>query len=173
MSPESLEDSSGSGPQGQLSNETGAKDMKLGKKSDVWSLGCILYQMVYGRPPFAHIANHITRVLAVINRNYKIVYEDTGVGGVRVPPGLKRTMKRCLTREAAERPSVKELLVDDDPFIYPDADLPISMEILGQVITRVADRFRDPSKPAPTKEEIAEYPASFYAKIAQLLEGGV
>ncbi|KAF2634666.1 kinase-like protein [Massarina eburnea CBS 473.64] len=171
MSPESLEDCAG-GSRGQLSNGSGAKDMKLGKSSDVWSLGCILYQMVYSRPPFAHIPNQMSRILAIINRNYEIQYPDTGVGGVRVPPGLKKTMRRCLDRDATTRPTIPELLQDNDPFIYPDGgeDLPISLELLGQVIHRVADRFRDPNKPAPTNDEIAQYPASFYAKIAQLLE---
>ncbi|KAH9879024.1 hypothetical protein J1614_002459 [Plenodomus biglobosus] len=171
MSPESLEDSAG-GAKGQLSNGNGSKDMALGKPSDVWSLGCILYQMVYGRPPFAHIANQMARVLAIVNRDYEIQFPDLGVGEVRVPPGLKATMRRCLIRDASKRPNVAQLLDERDPFLYPDGgdDLRIPQELLGQIIQRVADRFRDPNKSAPTDEEIRQYPASFYDKIRQLLE---
>ncbi|EMD63246.1 hypothetical protein COCSADRAFT_93045 [Bipolaris sorokiniana ND90Pr] len=171
MSPESLEDSAG-GARGLLSNGNGSKDMALGKPSDVWSLGCILYQMVYGRPPFAHIANQMARVLAIVNRDYKIEFPDLGVGDVRVPPGLKATMRRCLNRDPSRRPNIAQLLDERDPFLYPDGgeDLKIPQELLGQIIQRVADRFRDPNKPAPTDDEIRQYPASFYEKIRQLLE---
>jgi serine/threonine-protein kinase TTK/MPS1 len=171
MSPESLEDSAG-GAQGQLSNGQGSKDMALGKPSDVWSLGCILYQMVYGRPPFAHIANQMARVLAIVNRNHAIAFPDLGVGDVRVPPGLKATLRRCLNRDPKRRPTVQQLLDERDVFLYPDGgeDLRIPQELLGQIIQRVADRFRDQNKPIPTDEEIRQYPASFYEKIRQLLE---
>lgn len=146
--------------------------MALGKPSDVWSLGCILYQMVYGRPPFAHITNQMARVLAIVNRDYKIEIPDLGVGDVRVPPGLKATLRRCLQRDASRRPNVAQLLDERDPFLYPDGgdDLRIPQELLGQIIQRVADRFRDPNKSPPTDDEIRQYPASFYEKIRQLLE---
>ena len=146
--------------------------MALGKPSDVWSLGCILYQMVYGRPPFAHIANQMARVLAIVNRDYHIEFPDFGVGEMRVPPGLKATMRRCLQRDPSKRPNIAQLLDERDVFLYPDGgeDLRIPQDLLGQIIQRVADRFRDPNKPSPTDEEIRQYPASFYEKIRQLLE---
>lgn len=170
MSPESLEDSTG-GARGLLSNGSGQKDMKLGKSSDVWSLGCILYQMVYGKPPFAHIANQMARVLAIINRDYEIQYPDFGIGDVRIPPGLKRTLRLCLNRDPSRRPTIPQLLTQEDPFIFPDgAGLCISEQLLAQVIQKVADRFRDPNKAPPTDEEIKRYPASFYEKIRDLLE---
>ncbi|KAA8617176.1 SPS1 Serine threonine protein kinase [Pyrenophora tritici-repentis] len=171
MSPESLEDSAG-GARGLLSNGNGSKDMALGKPSDVWSLGCILYQMVYGRPPFAHITNQMARVLAIVNRDYEIAFPDLGVGEVRVPPGLKATLRRCLQRDPARRPNIAQLLDQRDPFLYPDGgdDLRIPQDLLGQIIQRVADRFRDPNKAPPTDDEIRQYPASFYEKIRQLLE---
>lgn len=173
MSPESLEDTN-AGMRGPLGSEPVGKIMKLGKPSDVWSLGCILYQMVYGRPPFAHIASQIHRVMAIVNPGVTIEFPMHGVGDIKVPPGLKVTLRGCLNRNPARRPTIPELLSESDPFLYPDnsKNLRIPQELLGQIIQRVADRFRDETKEQPTDEEIRQYPASFYAKIRDLLEQG-
>jgi len=178
MSPESLQDSRPAHtPTDERTGQGGrevhvGKLMKLGKPSDVWSLGCILYQMVYRIPPFAHITSQIQRVMAIINPSHTIDFPSHGIGGVRVPSALKATLKKCLQRDPARRPTVQQLLSERDPFLYPDAgeDLRIPQELLGQIIMRVAERCRDERKGFPTEEEIRQYPASFYAKIRDLME---
>ncbi|KAL1879127.1 hypothetical protein VTK73DRAFT_7246 [Phialemonium thermophilum] len=150
------------------------KIMKLGKPSDIWSLGCILYQMVYGRPPFAHIANQMVRCQAIINWNHAIEFPET-VGSVRVPPGLLRTMKRCLNREQKERPTCEELLSPTDPFLYPQEldpeifgsgdckALPVTEELLGRIIQSVVQRCRER---LPTDgEAMSAWPMAYWASI--------
>jgi serine/threonine-protein kinase TTK/MPS1 len=170
MSPESLLDSnSSSGPR----MHGRPKLMKLGKPSDVWSLGCILYQMVYGLAPFGHIANPIARCQAIINWDHAIEYPSRGVGGVLVPPSLIRTMKRCLNRDQHMRPTCEELLHPTDPFLYPaeisDKGLPIDEEMLGRIIQSVVSRCRERM---PTEaESLSVWPQAYWTSVKKAMAG--
>ncbi|GAO15085.1 uncharacterized protein UV8b_02375 [Ustilaginoidea virens] len=153
MSPESLMDTNN--PRGGRMPGR-PRLVKIGKPSDIWSLGCILYQMVYGVPPFGHIANHMARCQAIINWDHAIEYPSRAVGGVPVPHSLLRTMKRCLNREQHLRPTCEELLHITDPFLYPadfsDKALPIDEDMLGRIIQNVVSRCRERM---PTEAESA------------------
>ena len=49
------------------------KKMRLGRASDIWSLGCILYQIVYGKPPFSSLTT-IQKLTSIPNPNFKVKY---------------------------------------------------------------------------------------------------
>lgn len=87
MSPESILDT-GTGT-------SGAK-MKCGRPSDVWALGCILYQMCYGRTPFAEL-RVIQKLQAIVNPNHEISFPDT------VDEAAVDAIKLCVRRKAEDR----------------------------------------------------------------------
>lgn len=172
MSPESLLDSYTTGSDGRrISTATnrGPKLMRLGKPSDVWSLGCILFQMVYGSTPFGHIQNQMARCHAIINWDHTISFKERGPGDVPVPPSLLRTMRRCLNRDQHMRPTCEELLSMEDPFLHPvetpDGHLPVSEELLGRIIHSVVARCRERM---PTDSEVlSAWPNAYWASIAK------
>ena len=98
MAPETLQDQGNS--------------FKVGRYSDIWSLGCILYLLVYGYTPFHQLQGAVQKMLAIINPDHKIAFPH-------VPPELSLAvdvLQLCLRRNPKERPTIKDLL--DHPFLH-------------------------------------------------------
>ncbi|XP_040899330.1 dual specificity protein kinase Ttk isoform X1 [Toxotes jaculatrix] len=95
MPPEAIKDTS---------SQPGKARSKISPKGDVWSLGCILYCMTYGKTPFQSITNQITKLHAIIDPSHKIEFPDIS------EKDLLDVLKRCLVRNPRERISIVELL---------------------------------------------------------------
>ncbi|XP_029308452.1 dual specificity protein kinase Ttk [Cottoperca gobio] len=95
MPPEAIKDTS---------SQAGKARSKISTKGDVWSLGCILYCMTYGKTPFQSITNQIAKLHAIIDPSHSIAFPDIS------EKDLLDVLKRCLVRNPRERISITELL---------------------------------------------------------------
>lgn len=111
---------------------------KIGVKSDVWSLGCILYNMVYGYTPFQRIVKQFAKLQAIINPNYIIQFPEIE------DKLLMDVMKKCLTRDQSVRPGIEELL--NHPYLISEkkeAEKPKAVEDykIERLVQKLADKF--------------------------------
>nr|XP_046256416.1 dual specificity protein kinase Ttk isoform X2 [Scatophagus argus] len=126
MPPEAIKDTS---------SQPGKARSKISPKGDVWSLGCILYCLTYGKTPFQSITNQIAKLHAIIDPSHKIEFPDIS------EKDLLDVLKRCLVRNPRERISIAELL--EHPYLQlkpqasPEPERPCNSD-LKKILTDLA-----------------------------------
>eukprot|EP00873_Tetraselmis_striata_P044244 jgi/Tetstr1/464508/TSEL_009266.t1 len=100
---------------GGSNNIRGAPPMRVGRASDIWALGCILYQMVHGATPFAPLP-FIQKMHAITDTSRPINFPSMENAA------LQDVLHRCLDRNPATRITMEELLAH--AFLHPSKSSP-------------------------------------------------
>ncbi|KAL2135803.1 hypothetical protein VTI74DRAFT_6869 [Chaetomium olivicolor] len=75
-------------------------DKSAGKPSDLWAFGCIIYQLLAGRPPFKAATEYLT-FQKIVNLEYEF---PPGF-----PPAARDLVERCLVLDPARRLTVEHI----------------------------------------------------------------
>lgn len=89
----------------------------------MWSLGCILYQMVYGKAPFAKLDQH-KKYAAITSNEYEIKYAYN-TAGIVVDSAVISSMQGCLQRDPFKRQTIAQL--QKHPFVHARSGITIAL----------------------------------------------
>ena len=92
-------------------------------RSDIWALGCVLYQMLCGRRPFP--SNSVPEILAGILRDEP---DDLMELNPNLPVSLNDLIKKCLEKDPAKRPQTAFEISTALKFIGNDLRSPVDQK---------------------------------------------
>lgn len=95
----------------------GKEPPKISSKVDVWSVGVIFFQMLYGRKPFGH---NQTQAAILENNTILKAKEVDFPAKPAVSSEAKNFIRRCLVYRKEERADV--LTLSEDPYLKPPSN---------------------------------------------------
>lgn len=77
----------------------------------MWSLGCILYSLIYGKTPYSHLTNTWQKLQAIAESKQNVSFPSRSKTFPHgIPPVLMQTMELCLIKDVKARANVVDLL---------------------------------------------------------------
>jgi serine/threonine protein kinase len=98
-----------------------ARGQPVDKRTDIWAFGCVLFEMLTGRPAFA-CETHADTLAAIVQRE-----PDWHELPTTTPPALDRLLRRCLQKDARRRlRDIGDARIEIDAALSSETASPVS-----------------------------------------------
>jgi len=158
-----------------MSPEQASAEAEVDGRSDIYSLGCVLYEMLSGRPPFTGSSPH-----AIVARHLTEAPPPMSSAGRKVPAAIERVVRKAMAKSPADRyAGAPELLAALQPLGADDGRAPVTRPLalavgalaLLAIAAGVIAIMRRPADSAGPEHGTGTIASGFNRRMVQLTTG--